>query len=77
MRCKVNDVYLKMGFQVKAEITKQSETNYGWKIELHHIGPDDMQEKTRTMFATPERAFIDMASELPSAIQDLMTEYAE
>lgn len=77
MRCEVNDVFLKMGFEVKAEITKQSETNYGWKIELHHIGPDDIQEKIKTMFATPEQAFMDMASELPSTIQDLMMEYAE
>lgn len=73
----MDDIYLKMGFEVKAEITKQSETNYGWKIELHHIGPDDVQEKTRTMFASPEQAFMDMASELPSTIQNLMTEYAE
>ena len=73
----MNDVYLKMGFEVKAEITKQSETNYGWKIELHHIGPDDIQEKTKTMFATPEQAFMDMASEFTDTLEEMLREYAE
>lgn len=73
----MNDVFLKMGFEVKAQITKQSETNYGWKVELHHVGPDDLQEKTKTMFATPEQAFMDMVSEFTDTLEEMLREYAE
>lgn len=73
----MNDVYLRMGFEVKAEITKKSDTNYGWKIELHHIGPDDVQEKTKSMFATPEQAFMDMVSEFSGQIEEMLREYSE